>query len=124
MSFVVPVLKARECLFLDEPESEHPQSPKAKLRAITPHQIFLNLVSNMVFSPNQGGPSRDRTQEIQKQFGNPFVRSVFNALHNKELTLHKTSQILGLKKASQVLKLEKNLCDIVYPQRIRNHLIL
>ena len=58
---------------------------------------------------NQGGPSRDRTQEIQKQFGNPFVRSVFNALHNKELTLHKTSQILGLKKASQVLKLEKNI---------------
>lgn len=56
-----------------------------------------------------GGPPRYRHLEIQKQFGNPFIRSIFHALHNREITLHKASKILELKKPSQVLELEKNL---------------
>ena len=58
---------------------------------------------------NDGGPPRYRHLEVQKQFGNPFIRSIFHALHNREITLHKASQILELKKPSQVLQLEKNL---------------
>ena len=55
-----------------------------------------------------GGPSRNITQEIQKQFGSPFMRSILHALQNKEMTLHKASQILHIKNnPSQVLGLEK-----------------
>ena len=58
---------------------------------------------------NDRGLPRYRHLEIKKQFGNSFIRSIFHALHNREITLHKTSQILELKKPSQVLELEKNL---------------
>lgn len=55
------------------------------------------------------GLPRYRHLEVKKQFGNSFIRSVFHALHNREITLHKASQILELKRSSQVLKLEKSL---------------
>lgn len=58
---------------------------------------------------NDRGLPRYRHLEVKKQFGNSFIRSIFHTLHNKEITLHKTSQILGLKKPSQVLELEKSL---------------
>ena len=52
---------------------------------------------------------RYRHSEVKMQFGNSFIRSVLSALHSKEITLHRTSQILELKKTSEVLKLEKIL---------------
>ena len=57
---------------------------------------------------NKGGPSRNRPKEVQQQFGVSFTQSVIHALNSKELTLHKASQILGLKRPSQVLELEKS----------------
>lgn len=52
---------------------------------------------------------RYRHLEVKKQFGNSFIIPIFHALHNREITLHKASQILELKKPSQVLELEKSL---------------
>lgn len=56
---------------------------------------------------SKGGPQRNRPQEVQKQFGASFTQSIIHALNNRELTLHKASQILGIKKPSQILELEK-----------------
>lgn len=55
---------------------------------------------------NKGGPRRNRPQEVRRQYGDLFINTVLTAWHNEEISLHKTSQLLGLKRASQVLELE------------------
>ena len=47
---------------------------------------------------------RNRSKEIQDQFGNTFIRTVIQVLNNRELTLYKASKILDIKQPSQVLK--------------------
>lgn len=57
----------------------------------------------------QGGPNRNRVQEVHKQFGDVFTRTVIHAMNSREITLHKASQILDIKRASQILELANNL---------------
>ena len=55
-----------------------------------------------------GGLARNRTREIKKQFGNTFVNAVLSAWRNQEITLHKATKLLGLKRPQQFLELEDN----------------
>lgn len=56
---------------------------------------------------NPGGVSRNRAQEVLKQYGRIYTDALFQAYSNKELSLHKLSKLFGLKQASQVLELGK-----------------
>ena len=49
---------------------------------------------------------RNIIRETNKRFGNSFVRTVIHSMNDKELTLHKASQILDIKRPSQILDLE------------------
>ena len=57
---------------------------------------------------NKGGPARKHIQEVQKQFGRAFIQTVIHVMNNRELTLHKASQILDIKRPSLILELEKD----------------
>lgn len=52
-----------------------------------------------------GGPSRDRVREVLNQYGRIYTRTLFQAYHNKEISLHKLGKSFNLKRASQVLEL-------------------
>ena len=52
-----------------------------------------------------GGPARNRSKEIKTQFGTPFLNTVMTALNDKKITLHKVSQLLDLKRATQVIEI-------------------
>ncbi len=54
---------------------------------------------------SDGGPSRNRAKEVEKQFSAPFVRTVIDYYHREELNLHQSTRILDLKRASQFLEL-------------------
>ena len=54
-----------------------------------------------------GGVSRNRAQEVLKQYGRIYTDALFQAYYNEELSLHKLSKLFGLKQASQVLELGK-----------------
>ena len=56
-----------------------------------------------------GGPSRNRSKEVQEQFGNAFVRTVLTSWHNQEITLHKVAKLFDLKRPQQVIELDQNL---------------
>ena len=56
-----------------------------------------------------GGASRDRVREVLNQYGDIYIRTLFQAYHNKEITLHKLGKAFNLKRASQVLELANRL---------------
>lgn len=56
-----------------------------------------------------GGASRDRVREVLNQYGNIYIRTLFQAYHNKEITLHKLGKAFNLKRTSQVLELANDL---------------
>ncbi len=56
-----------------------------------------------------GGASRDRVQEVLNQYGDIYIRTLFQAYHNKEITLHKLGKAFNLKRTSQVLELANRL---------------
>ena len=56
-----------------------------------------------------GGASRDRVREVLNQYGDIYIRTLFQAYHNKEITLHKLGRAFNLKCASQVLELGNRL---------------
>ena len=52
---------------------------------------------------------RDRADEALDQYGHIYTRALFRVYHNNEIGLHKLCRLFGLKRASDALKLEKNL---------------
>ena len=58
---------------------------------------------------SSGGPSRDRVREVLNQYGHIYARTLYQAYHNKEISLHKLGKAFNLKRASQVLELANRL---------------
>ena len=58
---------------------------------------------------SSGGPPRDRVREVLNQYGDIYIRTLFQAYHSKEITLHKLGKAFNLKRASQVLELANRL---------------
>jgi Zn-dependent peptidase ImmA (M78 family) len=58
---------------------------------------------------SQGGPARNRPQEVIDQYGHIYARALFQAYHNQEISLHKLSQAFDLKRASSVLEVYDKL---------------
>ena len=58
---------------------------------------------------NPGGPARNRPVEVLNQYGHIYTKALFQAYHNKEIGLHKLSQLFDLKKTSYVLQMEGQL---------------
>ncbi|TVQ22666.1 MAG: ImmA/IrrE family metallo-endopeptidase [Spirochaetaceae bacterium] len=55
-------------------------------------------------SRSEGGPTRNVPKEVLTQFGRMFTSVVFQAYNDREIGLHKTSTILGLKRPSQAME--------------------
>ena len=53
--------------------------------------------------------SRKRPKEILNQYGRIYLRTVFQAYHNKEINLHRLLHFTDLKQVPQVFELEKKL---------------
>ena len=53
--------------------------------------------------------SRSRPREVLDQYGHIYTRTLFLAYHNQEIGLHKLCKLFDLKRASDALKLEKNI---------------
>ena len=62
-----------------------------------------------ILKESSGGPSRDRVREVLNQYGHIYIRTLFQAYYNKEITLHKLGRAFNLKRASQVLELANKL---------------
>lgn len=58
---------------------------------------------------SSGGPPRDRVREVLYQYGHIYIRTLFQAYHNKEITLHKLGKAFNLKRTSQILELANRL---------------
>lgn len=58
---------------------------------------------------SSGGPARNRSQEVLKQYGKIYANALFQAYHNKEIGLHKLCQAFDLKRASHALEMEQQL---------------
>lgn len=56
-----------------------------------------------------GFAPRKRHNEVKKRFGLPFIRTVFDAWHQKELNLVQVLRVFDLKKVSHVRKIEGEL---------------
>ncbi len=54
---------------------------------------------------SDGGPSRNRVNEVTKQLSAPFVRTVIDYYYREELNLHQSTRMLDLKTSSQFLEL-------------------
>ncbi len=55
------------------------------------------------------GPARNRPVEVLNQYGHIYTKALFQAYHNKEIGLHKLSQLFDLKRTSYVLQMEGKL---------------
>ena len=53
--------------------------------------------------------SRSRPREVLDQYGHIYTKTLFQAYHNQEIGLHKLCKLFDLKRASDALKLEKNI---------------
>ena len=58
---------------------------------------------------SDGGPARNRSQEVLKQYGHIYANALFQAYHNKEIGLHKLCQAFDLKRASYALEMGRQL---------------
>ena len=58
---------------------------------------------------SQGGPARNRANEVMNQFGGIYVRTLFQAFYNNEIGLKKLSKLFGLKRVSYLSELESRL---------------
>jgi len=58
---------------------------------------------------SDGGPARNRPQEVLKQYGHIYANALFQAYHNKEIGLHKLCQAFDLKRASYALEMDRQL---------------
>lgn len=58
---------------------------------------------------SDGGPARNRPQEVLNQYGHIYTKVLFQAYHNQEIGLHKLSQALDLKRTAYVLDVGKQL---------------
>ena len=56
-----------------------------------------------------GGPARNRSSEVKTQFGAPFIKTILNAWQSQEITLHKATKLLDLKRPQQFLELSDHL---------------
>ena len=53
--------------------------------------------------------ARNRPKEVLNQYGHIYTKALFQAYHNKEIGLHKLSQLFDLKRTSYVLQMEDQL---------------
>ena len=83
-------------------DSETYQKLAAKLREFYQEQRRSLKESNSPIS-------RNRSREVLNQYGHIYTRAIFQAYHNQEIGLHKLCKLFGLKRASDALKLEKNI---------------
>lgn len=80
-----------------------------RVEAISQEQ-YEELVTELNNPQNSSGfVNRHRNTEIKNQFGKPFIRAVFTAWHDKELSLVQVLRILNCKRVDHVLKIEKEL---------------
>lgn len=62
-----------------------------------------------ILKDSEGGLPRNRPNEVKKQFGLPFIRTVFDAWYQKDLNLVQVLRVFDLKKVSHVRKIEGEL---------------
>ena len=53
--------------------------------------------------------SRDRPKEILNQYGRIYLRTIFQAYHNRDINLHRLIHFTNLKRVADVFELEKKL---------------
>ena len=53
--------------------------------------------------------TRSRPSEVLDQYGHIYTKTIFQAYHNQEIGLHKLCKLFDLKRASDALRLEKNI---------------
>jgi Zn-dependent peptidase ImmA (M78 family) len=58
---------------------------------------------------SDGGPARNRPQEVLKQYGHIYANALFQTYHNKEIGLHKLCQAFDLKRVSYALEMGRQL---------------
>ena len=58
---------------------------------------------------SSGGPARNRPQEVLKQYGHIYTRTLIQAYNNQEIGLHKLSRAFDLKRVVHVLELCEQL---------------
>ena len=61
------------------------------------------------FKESDAQIKRSRPNEVLDQYGHIYTRTLFQAYHNQEIGLHKLCKLFDLKRASDALKLEKNI---------------
>ena len=61
------------------------------------------------FKKSEGGPARNRANEVITQYGHIYTPALFQAYHNKEIGLHKLTQLFDLKRPSHVFEMERML---------------
>ena len=61
------------------------------------------------FKKSKGGPARNRANEVITQYGHIYTPALFQAYHNKEIGLHKLTQLFDLKRPSHVFEMERML---------------
>ncbi len=55
---------------------------------------------------SKGGPPRNRAKEIVRQFGNIYLKTVWQAYYDQEIGLHKLCKLVGAKSVDHVMKTE------------------
>lgn len=65
---------------------------------------FIKIKEDLKKKP--GGPPRDLAKETLIQFGGIYVRTLFQAYYNDDITLKKLTHFLGLKRASYIPEIE------------------
>lgn len=72
------------------------------------YQLYRRWRNSLPAPASAGGGSRNRYKEPLRVFGEPFVRTVFDALHDSKITLSKASTYLDNLKISDLRELERS----------------
>ena len=76
------------------------------LLPIEQYQNYRDWKQRLIIPQTQGGGKRYRYKEPERMFGKPFVRTVLEAVHSKQITLAKASTYLDNLKVSDIHQLE------------------
>lgn len=71
------------------------------------NEEYLKLQKQL--KESDGGPTRNRPQEVLNQYGHIYARALFQAYNNQEIGLHKLSQAFDLKRTTYVLEVGEQL---------------
>ncbi|MBU0699871.1 XRE family transcriptional regulator [bacterium] len=78
-------------------------------------QVYQNIENRLIdefkqlqekLKESNGGPARNRANEVITQYGHIYTTTLFQAYHNKEIGLHKLTHLFDLKKTSHVFEME------------------